>query len=917
MRTATEKYHAVLEGKLQEAEFVRQMRQAYPQFITQWNGYKDSISILKSKSLIFEKKEVKKDIDVLADQFPLNTVERGIDAELENMGIDSTGNVYKEDYMKARIKVIANLQKDANHYINLVAGESAKVDKHDKMVEPKKGNEVDVHNGLKKADLKENHIGESNQEESIANYIIKHYSNPKTGKSLIDDEIIGDFFKTHPESRDQEPQDALENFEEYLSVNYETGSDLKESYNKETLLKKLGNADDATIQTGNGREYIIYNPDSNNDENAAMWHDDAVVALDQDGGEHEIPYSKIGLVMVAEAKPVNEYDQTDAVADYIKDYYRNPKTGKSLIDDEIISDFYKTHPEWEEQADGSDQGMQDVLDNFQEFLSVNFEMPGDYMQEAEDLRLEPEDTDNPDETLMDIGRGYIEGFNRPHSLTNGDLETLGKKIVDSLYKGDIGAAKAKFVAEAMSDDEMKNIAKYGKDTDMAAIGNLYKLGQKFTTDFDYEGMLKAGTKVRLNTPVDQLQQLFDSFEDVNYHREGEFLSYAIDAIREKDKTAALNYIRDFKKACKKTLESFNEGASKVRKQLEGTDAFNTNMKAPLEDEEGLADVEEVINERVGSLQEFIALIKDRAEENGTSEREEAEEVMYAIGDHYNIGVDVLKGPWDDDDDLKLHEGRRRKTQGGKVVTENDYETGGYVESMGPLFDRGVNMLIKAWEEWKMGPMTEPGMIEFAKKDVLSYLETQFMVENLEEAKGKDHDGDGDVDKDDYMAGKDAAIKKAMGKEKVVKENIKSIILKVLEEGVINEAATNALAEFSETYGDYEGMKQAIISLQDVVTDIESYYDKTRTKIQKVYDTLGDIRNEEGLKVGGFLAPAIEQSFNKDLRPAVKGGFTKGLSQPKVRVISQADIDAHNSGESPLGEEEKQNVFSPRTINRAL
>jgi len=122
---------------------------------------------------------------------------------------------------------------------------------------------------------------------------------------------------------------------------------------------------------------------------------------------------------------------------------------------------------------------------------------------------------------------------------------------------------------------------------------------------------------------------------------------------------------------------------------------------------------------------------------------------------------------------------------------------------------------------------------------------------------------------------------------------------------------------SETYGGYEEMKQSIIALQDVVTDIESYYDKTRTKIQKVYDTLGDIRNEEGLKVGGFLAPAIEQAFNKDLRPAIKGGFTKGLSQPKVRVVSQADIDAHNSGENPLGEEEKQNVFSPRTINGAL
>jgi hypothetical protein len=874
MKTATEKYHAVLEGKLSEAEFIRQMRQAYPQYITQWNGYNDSVSILKQKQLIFEKKEVKKDIDVLADQFPLNVIERGIDAELEAKGIDSTGNVSKEDYMKARVKVIANLQKDQNHYINLLAGESSKVDKHDQMVEPKKGNEVDVHNGLKKADLKEE-VNESNQEESIADFIIQHYTNPNTGKSLIDDQIIGDFFRTHPESKDQEPQDALDNFEEYLSVNYE--------------------------------------------------------------------------------------------------------------------------------------------------------MPGDYMQEkvaksADDV-IDPADYGS-------IGKGYLKGFNKPHSLSDDELETLGRKIVDSLYKGDFDAAKAKHVNEdeeedarndadyeagwhddprrdeAMSDAEMDAIKDYGQKP---AVQKTYQLGDMFSSDFDYDGMLKAGLKVRLNTPVDKMQALFDSFEDVNYHSEGSHLSFAIDAAKEGDKAGVLDNLKKFRAAIKKTLGSFNEGVSKVRKQL---------------------------NERVGSLQEFISLIQDRAEENGTTEADEAEEVMYALGEHYNFGVDILHGPKE-----SIKEGRRRKSQGGKVVTENDYETGGYVESMGPLFDKGVNLLIKAWEEWKMGPMTEPGMIEFAKKDVLEYLETQFMVENLEEAKlneegvedanypvmeafkrygidmskdvivaemdggtpqfgggklgieaaepatvvakrlekhrlaaiaeyksgnpdgdfpvmyedgfygdytpkgtahkltysefdgtmwdifqatsgvsekkGKDHDGDGDVDKDDYMAAKNKAIKKAMGKDDAVKENIKAIIFKVLEEGVINEAATNALAEFSETYGGYEGMKQSIIALQDIVTDIESYYDKTRSKIQKVYDTLGDIRNEEGLKVGGFLAPAIEQAFNKDLRPAVKGGFTKGLEQPKVRVLTQKDIDAHNSGERPLGEEEKQTVFSAPTINGAL
>ena len=153
----------------------------------------------------------------------------------------------------------------------------------------------------------------------------------------------------------------------------------------------------------------------------------------------------------------------------------------------------------------------------------------------------------------------------------------------------------------------------------------------------------------------------------------------------------------------------------------------------------------------------------------------------------------------------------------------------------------------------------------------------------------------------------------MGKDEIVKENIKAIISKVLEEQVINEAATNELAKFADQYGGFEGMKAAIIQLQDVVTDIESYYDKTRTKIQKVYHTLGDIRNEEGLKVGGFLAPSIELAFNKDLRPVTKSGFTKGLDTPKVKVLSKREMDRHDVGVPNIGtemdEEEKQTVYS--------
>jgi hypothetical protein len=84
----------------------------------------------------------------------------------------------------------------------------------------------------------------------------------------------------------------------YNDFEYMAGEAIEEKYTKKSLLKKLGDADDAMIQTGNGKEYIIYNPDSNNDDNAEMWHDKSVFAVDQDGEEHEIAYKDIGLVMV-------------------------------------------------------------------------------------------------------------------------------------------------------------------------------------------------------------------------------------------------------------------------------------------------------------------------------------------------------------------------------------------------------------------------------------------------------------------------------------------------------------------------------------------------------------------------------------------------------------------------------------------
>ena len=79
-------------------------------------------------------------------------------------------------------------------------------------------------------------------------------------------------------------------------------------FNKSKLLKALGKNHDGEILV-NGKTYIIYNPDSGNDDNAAMWNDKTIFAVDQDGEDHEIKYSDIVSYNEAEIKSDEEFQE--------------------------------------------------------------------------------------------------------------------------------------------------------------------------------------------------------------------------------------------------------------------------------------------------------------------------------------------------------------------------------------------------------------------------------------------------------------------------------------------------------------------------------------------------------------------------------------------------------------------------------
>jgi len=61
-------------------------------------------------------------------------------------------------------------------------------------------------------------------------------------------------------------------------------------------------------------------------------------------------------------------------------------------------------------------------------------------------------------------------------------------------------------------------------------GRKYKLGDKYSDDFDYDGMLKMGLKADISWGEKKLRKLYDSFEDVNYHIVAKNLWLAIQSL---------------------------------------------------------------------------------------------------------------------------------------------------------------------------------------------------------------------------------------------------------------------------------------------------------------------------------------------------------------------------------------------------
>ena len=90
----------------------------------------------------------------------------------------------------------------------------------------------------------------------------------------------------------------------------------------------------------------------------------------------------------------------------------------------------------------------------------------------------------------------------------------------------------------------------------------YKLGDTWSRVFDYDGMLEKGMEAGVDWSIEDLEMLYTSFEDVNYHSEAGYLYAAIQELKNGNTQIAAADLDKFNSECAKTLTGLNQPETK-------------------------------------------------------------------------------------------------------------------------------------------------------------------------------------------------------------------------------------------------------------------------------------------------------------------------------------------------------------------
>lgn len=158
----------------------------------------------------------------------------------------------------------------------------------------------------------------------------------------------------------------------------------------------------------------------------------------------------------------------------------------------------------------------------------------------------------------------IDGLKASFPYFKGKDKKDAKDSIDGLE------AMLEYMEDAVVEEEKPKIEEVTEITELTPAvdggGRKYQLGDMWSEDFDYDGMLEMAAGIPLSRGIEDLQKLYDSLEDVNYHELNEPLGDAIELLKEGKEVAAGEKLIELHNLALKEINELNDvGGEKFAK----------------------------------------------------------------------------------------------------------------------------------------------------------------------------------------------------------------------------------------------------------------------------------------------------------------------------------------------------------------
>lgn len=161
----------------------------------------------------------------------------------------------------------------------------------------------------------------------------------------------------------------------------------------------------------------------------------------------------------------------------------------------------------------------------------------------------------------------------------------------------------------------------------------YKIGSGWTTDFDYDGMLKAGLKTGVDTDLELLKKMVEDYTDVNYHREAHHLYNAIEALEQGAIKEASMFFGDFHAEIENTMKEQGMDIEPTVGQFMASKMEESEEVKEVTSREG-SRIESLLDQRLKA--KFLDIFADLYFDLTDEDLFQAEDVV----DH--LGIEMLK-----------------------------------------------------------------------------------------------------------------------------------------------------------------------------------------------------------------------------------------------------------------------------------